>query len=196
MRPDLESASEMEEPVRKALEALQAYGDSFTAESFVTKRRDKKAALKLLRKSLGMHGSTETIVTDRLASYGAALESLGAINKREVGRADSLDFAMRHDWNSLLSDASHAAAGALPSSTDARPARTRPSTGTASPGRATTTSPTASVSASTSVQAPAGAPGNMVSATRQGPSRSMMLEMVTSPTLRRFRGDPPRENPA
>jgi hypothetical protein len=28
----------MEEPVRKALEALQAYGDSFTAESFVTKR--------------------------------------------------------------------------------------------------------------------------------------------------------------
>jgi hypothetical protein len=38
MRPNLESASEMEEPVRKALEALQAYGDSFTAESFVTKR--------------------------------------------------------------------------------------------------------------------------------------------------------------
>jgi hypothetical protein len=38
MRPDLENASEMDEPVRKALEALQAYGDSFTAESFVTKR--------------------------------------------------------------------------------------------------------------------------------------------------------------
>nr|WP_284179110.1 IS6 family transposase [Rhabdaerophilum sp. SD176] len=55
-------------------------------ESFVTKRRDKKAALKFLRKSLRMHGPTETIVTDRLASYGAALKSLGAIDKREVGR--------------------------------------------------------------------------------------------------------------
>ncbi len=42
-------------------------------ESFVTKRHDKKAALKFLRKSLRGHGSTETIVTDRLASCGAAL---------------------------------------------------------------------------------------------------------------------------
>jgi putative transposase len=55
-------------------------------ESFVTKRRDKKAALKFLRKSLRQHGPTETIVTDRFASYGAALKNLGAINKREVGR--------------------------------------------------------------------------------------------------------------
>ena len=55
-------------------------------ESFVTKRRDKKAALKFLRKSLRRHGLVETIVTDRLASYGAALKQLGAIDKREVGR--------------------------------------------------------------------------------------------------------------
>ncbi len=55
-------------------------------ESFVTKRRDKKAALKFLRKSLQRHGPPETIVTDRLASYGAALKALGAINKRETGR--------------------------------------------------------------------------------------------------------------
>ena len=55
-------------------------------ESFVTKRRDKKAALKFLRKSLRRHGLIEEIVTDRLASYGAALKSLGAIDKREVGR--------------------------------------------------------------------------------------------------------------
>jgi len=54
-------------------------------ESFLTKRRDKKAALKFLRKSLRLHGPTETIVTDRLASYGAALKALNAINKREVG---------------------------------------------------------------------------------------------------------------
>ncbi|MCZ8158683.1 MAG: IS6 family transposase [Rhizobiaceae bacterium] len=55
-------------------------------ESFVTRRRDKKAALKFLRKSLRRHGLVETIVTDRLASYSAALKSLGAIDKREVGR--------------------------------------------------------------------------------------------------------------
>jgi putative transposase len=55
-------------------------------ESFVTKRRDKKAALKFLRKSLRRHGIVETIVTDRLASYGAALKSIGAIDKRETGR--------------------------------------------------------------------------------------------------------------
>ena len=55
-------------------------------ESFVTKRRDKKSALKCLRKSLRRHGLVETIVTDRLASCGAALKQLGAIEKREVGR--------------------------------------------------------------------------------------------------------------
>jgi putative transposase len=55
-------------------------------ESFVTKRRDRKAALKFLRKSLRRHGLVETIVTNRLASYGAALKALGAIEKREVGR--------------------------------------------------------------------------------------------------------------
>jgi putative transposase len=55
-------------------------------ESFVTKRRDKKAALKFLRKSLRGHHSPEVIVTDRLASYGAALKEIGAIDKREVGR--------------------------------------------------------------------------------------------------------------
>jgi putative transposase len=55
-------------------------------ECFVKKHRDKKAALKFLRKSLRRHGLVETIVTDRLASYGAALKALGAIEKREVGR--------------------------------------------------------------------------------------------------------------
>ena len=55
-------------------------------ESFVTKSRDKKAGLKFLRTLLRRHGHTETIVTDRLASYGAALKALGAIDKRETGR--------------------------------------------------------------------------------------------------------------
>jgi putative transposase len=54
-------------------------------ESFVTKRGDKKAALKFLRKSLRRHGQTETIVTDRLASYGAALKALGATGPSAPG---------------------------------------------------------------------------------------------------------------
>jgi putative transposase len=55
-------------------------------ENFVTKRIDKKAALKFLRKSLKRHGATETIVTDRLTSYSAALKVLGAVDKHETGR--------------------------------------------------------------------------------------------------------------
>ena len=55
-------------------------------ESFVTKTRDKKAALKFLRKSMRKHGRPEVIVTDKLASYGAALKEVGAADKQETGR--------------------------------------------------------------------------------------------------------------
>jgi len=55
-------------------------------DSCVKKRRDKKAALKVLRKSLRRHGGTEAIVTDRLASCRAVLKALGAAGKGETGR--------------------------------------------------------------------------------------------------------------
>lgn len=55
-------------------------------ESIVTKTRDRKAALKFLKKSMKRHGRPETIVTDRLRSYGAALKELGRSNDREMGR--------------------------------------------------------------------------------------------------------------
>jgi putative transposase len=55
-------------------------------ESFVTKTRDKKAALKFLRKSLKRHGPAHAIVTDRLRSYGAALRELGISDKQATGR--------------------------------------------------------------------------------------------------------------
>ena len=51
-------------------------------ESFVTKTRDKRAALKFLKKAMRKHGRPEVIVTDRLRSYGAALKEIGA----ETGR--------------------------------------------------------------------------------------------------------------
>ena len=55
-------------------------------ESFVTKTRDKKAALKFLKKAMRKHGTPEAIVTDRLRSYGAALKKIGAAAKQEIGR--------------------------------------------------------------------------------------------------------------
>ena len=47
-------------------------------ESFVTKERDKAAALKFIKKALKRHGRPKAIVTDGLRSYGAALKALGA----------------------------------------------------------------------------------------------------------------------
>lgn len=55
-------------------------------ESFVTKRRDKKAALKFLREAMRKHGRPEAIVTDRLRSYGAALKEIGAVDRQKTGR--------------------------------------------------------------------------------------------------------------
>jgi putative transposase len=55
-------------------------------ESFVTKTRVKKAALKFLRKSMKRYGWPGTIVTDRLRSYGAALKEIGAADRQERGR--------------------------------------------------------------------------------------------------------------
>ena len=55
-------------------------------ESFVTKTRDKKAALKFLKKTMRRHGRAVSFVTDKLRSYGAALKDLGAASRQETGR--------------------------------------------------------------------------------------------------------------
>ncbi|AGI68982.1 putative IS6-family transposase [Octadecabacter antarcticus 307] len=55
-------------------------------ESYVTKRCDRKAALKFLRKSMKRHGRPEIIVTDKLRSYGAAMKVIGNAMKQETGR--------------------------------------------------------------------------------------------------------------
>ena len=55
-------------------------------ESYVTKTRDKTAALRFLKKALKRHGSVETIVTDGLRSYPAAMRELGNEDRRGVGR--------------------------------------------------------------------------------------------------------------
>jgi len=55
-------------------------------ESYVTKTRDKKAALKFLKKAMRKHGCPEVFVTDLLRSYGAALKEIGLAGRQETGR--------------------------------------------------------------------------------------------------------------
>jgi len=55
-------------------------------ESYVTRKRDKTAALAFLKKALKRHGKPQTIVTDGLRSYPAAMRELGNVNRREIGR--------------------------------------------------------------------------------------------------------------
>jgi len=55
-------------------------------ESYVTKTRNKEAALRFMKKALKRHGSPAAIVTDGLKSYRAAMSHLGNADKQEVGR--------------------------------------------------------------------------------------------------------------
>ncbi len=55
-------------------------------ESYVTKKRDKKAALRFMKKALKRHGSPAEITTDGLTSYKAAMRELSNTGKQEVGR--------------------------------------------------------------------------------------------------------------
>ena len=55
-------------------------------ESYVTKRRNKKAALRFLKKAMKRYGNPQVIVTDRCPSYGAAMKDIGNQGHQEVGR--------------------------------------------------------------------------------------------------------------
>ena len=55
-------------------------------EVFVTKRRDRKAALKFLKKTMKRYGRPEIVVTDKLRSYKAAMEVIGNEVRQETGR--------------------------------------------------------------------------------------------------------------
>jgi putative transposase len=52
-------------------------------ESYVTKTRDKAAALTFMNKALKRHGSPEKITMDGLRSYRAAMNELGNAEKQE-----------------------------------------------------------------------------------------------------------------
>ena len=55
-------------------------------ESFVSRRRDRKAALVFLKKIMKRYGRPKLIVTDKLPSYRAALKSIGNATVQETGR--------------------------------------------------------------------------------------------------------------
>ncbi|WP_235037881.1 MULTISPECIES: DDE-type integrase/transposase/recombinase [unclassified Novosphingobium] len=55
-------------------------------ESYVTRARDKAAALRFMKKALKRHGSPEAIVTDGLRSYKAAMDELADAHKQQNGR--------------------------------------------------------------------------------------------------------------
>jgi putative transposase len=55
-------------------------------ESVVTAKRDKAAALKFLKRIMKKYGRSQTIVTDGLCSYPAAMKELGIADRHEIGR--------------------------------------------------------------------------------------------------------------
>jgi putative transposase len=55
-------------------------------EAFVTMKRDRKAALRFLKKAMKRYGRPEVVVTDRLWSYRAAMNVIGNTERQETGR--------------------------------------------------------------------------------------------------------------
>ncbi|WP_397423583.1 IS6 family transposase, partial [Phenylobacterium sp.] len=54
-------------------------------ESYVTKTRDKAAALAFIKRALKRHGRPQAVVTDGLRSYRAAMKEIGSTDCQEVG---------------------------------------------------------------------------------------------------------------
>ena len=55
-------------------------------EVFATKRRDRKAALRFLKRAMKRYGQPVSIVTDRLVSYRAAMKVIGNAAAQTCGR--------------------------------------------------------------------------------------------------------------
>jgi len=55
-------------------------------EVFVTKRRDRRAALKFLKRTMKRYGRSRSIVTDRIRSYRSAMRVIGKVADQECGR--------------------------------------------------------------------------------------------------------------
>lgn len=55
-------------------------------EAFVSKRRDRKASMVFLKKTMKRYGRPRSIVTDKLRSYCAAMKIIGSEARQDTGR--------------------------------------------------------------------------------------------------------------
>ena len=55
-------------------------------EVFATKRRDRRAALKFLKRTMKRYGRPNLFVTDRLRSYGSAMKVIGVADRQVCGQ--------------------------------------------------------------------------------------------------------------
>ncbi len=55
-------------------------------EVFATKRRDRRAALRFLKRAMKRYGRPRSIVTDRLRTYGAAMKVIGVVDRQVCGQ--------------------------------------------------------------------------------------------------------------
>src|ERR1700746_1674692 len=68
-------------------------------EILVQRRRDRSAAVKLMRKLLRQQGFAPTrVTTDKLRSYGAAFQHLGLSCHHEQGREKTIGQRIRIKW--------------------------------------------------------------------------------------------------
>ncbi len=65
-------------------------------ESYLTERRDRKAALKFLVKTIKYHGLSHIIVIDKLRSYGAAMKVIRNDDRQKTSR-----------WKNNMAENSH-----------------------------------------------------------------------------------------
>lgn len=75
--------------------------------AFVTKRRNRQAALKFLRKAMKRYGQPMPIVTDQLKSYRAAMKTICNEGDQEIGkwldnRAENSHLPLRRRERAML----------------------------------------------------------------------------------------------
>ena len=76
-------------------------------ESYVTRKRDKTAALAFIKKALKRHRRAKRFVTDGLRSYPAAMRDLSNLDRREMGcwennRAENSHLPFRRRERAML----------------------------------------------------------------------------------------------
>ena len=64
-------------------------------ESYVTKTRDKQAALTFLKKAMKRYGAPRLVITDRLRPYGAAIKEIGMINRQDFELTRHMYYVLR-----------------------------------------------------------------------------------------------------